>query len=509
MDRIKSPVGRRQFLTIAGAASALAVTPGTSKAAEKAIASGCGANTSRTIKGVVVEKPAHLPYSFEQSIAARAAERSATAGGPSGGFGTPGKATPAIYIEDGKVSSGNSKAEAVSAGKVGDAFASGVKISAKDADIGGVYAKGLGTEYVLANATIDLSGDAGTGLGGPNSGASADDYASLTIRNCTITTRGKARNATSVRNHGLLRVYNSTLTAHGVPFDIDITNTNQKKQLEIDGNSRAHVTLSNSLSYFYYSTIIAEGWAALSTDGAEGFLYLEANHCNVRTVKSGYGTYADKFCHNCINDCDFDVASMAAILEGESDVTFNNTRAKCGTYFALIHSIGTPAELSTLRVTGGEITCKSPAVLVKSANADIAFDGVKMASESGVLLKSTISVDPQAAKAANTKGQKVYGIHATFKNMDVAGDIDHSMDKDNRGMTVYLEQTTLKGAIKDASIKLNRLSKWTATTDSNVTIIGDVEISQIDAPAGVTITAVASQSGTYKLASCGTLILKT
>ena len=76
-------------------------------------------------------------------------------------------------------------------------------------------------------------------------------------------------------------------------------------------------------------------------------------------------------------------------------------------------------------------------------------------------------------------------------------------------MTIYLEGTTLKGAIKDASIKLNRLSKWTATADSNVTIIGDVEVSQIDAPASVTITAIASQSGTYKLASCGTLVLKT
>jgi hypothetical protein len=119
-----------------------------------------------------------------------------------------------------------------------------------------------------------------------------------------------------------------------------------------------------------------------------------------------------------------------------------------------------------------------------------------------------MSVDPQAAKSANTKGQKVYGIHATFKDMDVAGDIDHSVDKDNRTMTVYLESTTLTGAIKDACISLNPLSKWKATADSNVTIVGSINVTQIDAPAGVTITAVAGQSGTYKLASGGTLILK-
>ena len=138
-----------------------------------------------------------------------------------------------------------------------------------------------------------------------------------------------------------------------------------------------------------------------------------------------------------------------------------------------------------------------------------AKSSAKVKSASGVLLESMVSVDPNAAKAAKTKGMNVYGIHAILKNMDLEGDVVHTGDKENRGMTIYLEGTTLKGAIKDASIKLNRLSKWTATADSNVTIIGDVEVSQIDAPASVTITAIASQSGTYKLASCGTLVLKT
>ena len=159
-------------------------------------------------------------------------------------------------------------------------------------------------------------------------------------------------------------------------------------------------------------------------------------------------------------------------------------------------------------MTGGGIACKSPVVLIKSANADISFDGVRMASESGILLKSAVSVDPQAAKSANTKGQKVYGIHATFKDMDVAGDIIHTADKDNRTMTVYLESATLTGAIKDGYISINPLSKWISTADSNVTIVGSIDLSQIDAPAGVTITAIAGESGTHKLASGGTLILK-
>jgi hypothetical protein len=484
------------------------------------------ANQAATIKGIAVEKPVHQPYkmpTMEDMMASRgsgsdasgaaggspgAAGAAGATGGPPAGFGTPAKATPGVYIDNGKYSPGKSNAGIVAAGKAGDEFASGVKINAKDAEIGGVYVKGLNSEYTIADANIELAGDGGFGLGGPNSGASADDYGTLTIRNSTITTSGKNRNATAAQNHSILKVYNSTLTANGVPFEPNITDTEQKKQLEIDGNSRAHVTLSNSYSYFYYCTVIADGWAALSTDGSEGFVYLEANNCTVKTLKSGYGTYADGMCHNYINNCDFDVASMAGIIAGEADISFKDTKAKCGTYFAMIHSIGTPAEVSTLNVTGGEIACKSPVVLIKSANAVINFDAVKMASESGLLLKSSVSVDPQAAKSANTKGQKVYGIHATFKDMDVAGDIDHSVDKDNRTMTVYLESTTLTGAIKDAYISINPLSRWKATADSNVTIIGSIDVIQIDAPAGVTITAIAGQSGTYKLASGGTLVLK-
>jgi hypothetical protein len=525
MNPIRTLICRRQFLLATGAASAGALTTRTAIAAGKAATAACsnGAKPATTIKGVVVEKPVYKELSLEELLAGfgvtagpggaagspPGAAAGALPGAPAGAaFGAPSNATPGVYVDNGKYLPDNSRAGVVSAGKVGDAFASGVKIDTKDAQVGGVYVKGLGTEYILADADIVLEGDGG-GLGGANCGAAADDYARLTIRNCTITTSGKSKNATSVQNHGVLKVYNSTLKANGAPFTPDLTSTDQKKQLEIDGNSRTHITLSNSYSYFYYSTIIAEGWAALSTDGSEGFVYLEANHCKVQTIKSGYGTYADWMCHNFINCCDFDVAAMTAILAGQADIAFRDTKAKCGSYFALIHCVGAAAQVSTLKVTGGEIACKDAAVLVKSANAEILFEGAKVSSENGILLKSVKSVDPNAAKAANTKGQKVYGIHATFKDMDVTGDIDHSLDKENRSMTVYLESTTLKGAIKDASIKMDQFSKWVATTDSNVTIVGNVDVSQIDAPAGVTITAVAAVGGKYALASCGTLVLKT
>lgn len=472
---------------------------------------------AKVITGISAEKPVHKTSTKYDMSGMPGGEGGMPGGeggmpgggeGPPGGFGGGASSTPAIYIDNGEYSKKKSKADLVLEGDFDDAFADGIKIDAKGKDLGGVYSSGLKSDFTISNANIALDGSAGQGLAGPGSGASADNYGTLTIRNSTITTSGENRNATAAQNHSILKVYNSTLTSHGVPFERDITNTDQKKQLEIDGNSRTHVTLSNSYSYFYYCDVIADGWAALSTDGSSGFVYLEANHCNVKTVNAGYGTYADMGCHVVINDSNFDVADMAGIIAGEADITFNRTNANCGSYFALLHCIGSPSEVSILKVTGGEITTKKPVVLVKSACAEIVFDGVKMSSESGTLLKSTISVDPMAENAAHPeKGADVYGIQATFRDMVVSGDIDHSEDKDNRNMTVYLESTRLEGAIKDACISIDPYSKWVATADSNVTLVGNFVMGQIDAPTGVTITAVAAESGTYTLRNGGTLVL--
>ena len=50
-------------------------------------------------------------------------------------------------------------------------------------------------------------------------------------------------------------------------------------------------------------------------------------------------------------------------------------------------------------------------------------------------------------------------------------------------------------------------SKWIATADSNVIMIADINPAQIDAPEGVTIKAVASETAEYTLASGGKLIV--
>lgn len=77
-------------------------------------------------------------------------------------------------------------------------------------------------------------------------------------------------------------------------------------------------------------------------------------------------------------------------------------------------------------------------------------------------------------------------------------------------MTLKLENTALVGAITGGVLlTLDAGSRWTANEDSNVVLNGDVEVRQLDALAGVTITATGAEEKTVNLPSGGTLVVKT
>jgi hypothetical protein len=76
-------------------------------------------------------------------------------------------------------------------------------------------------------------------------------------------------------------------------------------------------------------------------------------------------------------------------------------------------------------------------------------------------------------------------------------------------MSLTLKNTLLKGAIRGAEVSLDEHSKWTATENSDVTLAGEMKVSQIDAVPGVKISAKAETSnnlkGHYQLTSGGLL----
>ena len=95
----------------------------------------------------------------------------------------------------------------------------------------------------------------------------------------------------------------------------------------------------------------------------------------------------------------------------------------------------------------------------------------------------------------------------TLYRMSVTGDILH--EDPERDCRVYLTSACLTGKIENASVFLDQGSRWYATADSHVVIAEDLDVAQIDAPIGVTITATAAEGqGTYSLSSGGTLVVQ-
>ena len=196
------------------------------------------------------------------------------------------------------------------------------------------------------------------------------------------------------------------------------------------------------------------------------------------------------------------MARMAAILAGNCDMTFRDCDSRCGTYFALMHCVnGWQEEVGTVHVTGGRIRTKKEAFLVKSHNAEIVLDEVDVAAENGVLVHSIVNDDPCATKVT----EPPYGVNVTLNSMSVAGDLLH--EDTTRDMWVALNSTTLTGVIQGAHLAMDGGSKWIATADSRVVFTRDVDPAQIDAPAGVTITAVGGAAGEFELASGGRLVV--
>jgi hypothetical protein len=416
-------------------------------------------------------------------------------------------AKAAVHIVDGESIEENSKRDIVFGGTIDNSQIKDLKIVAYQGNEGGIYVEGAGSRVVVDGAMMSISGD-GKGVGGPATGAATKNHADLTLRNVIIDSYGKSRFCTVAEQFSTLRAYDSVFISHGVPYGEVFASVNglmatPPPALEIGGNCRTHCTMSNSYSYFYNSKLICDGWGALSTETAEGFVYLEANDCDIIVTKQGYGAYADPDCHDYFNRCRFDIDGMASIIAGEGDMTFTDCTVSCASYFSLMHCVmGVPEEVGTLIVKGGTIRTKKEIVKIKSHNAQIEFTGAEIRSDTNVLIHTLWNDDPCATKPSDTP----YGVNVILRNMDVTGDLLH--EDPERAMWISLNSTTLYGAIINGNLTMDIGSKWTATADSNIQLLSEIDLAQIDAPKGVTIRARGGQKAVYELAGGGRLVVE-
>lgn len=415
---------------------------------------------------------------------------------------------PQVMVEDGVLSSKADHTAAMT-GEVTDTWAKNVTMTCAENNINGFFICG-DSDYTISNSSVDFSGDGVNDFEGWGAAVQVADVSKVVLENTRITTSGVIRPCTSAVNASTLIVRNCELVGNGGAIDentMPAVNGGMlvpPAPLGIGGNCRTHLSTGNSHSYFYDTKIVADGWAALSTDAGYGDLYIEANRCEITTRNSGYGTFSDGGCFLVLNDSKINTATHAMILAGRCKEKLTNTDVTSGKYGAMLFTVfGHGSEIAELTIHGGTVKTGDDCIWLKSTNAYLDFRGVNFQLGNGVLLHSVINDDPMATQVSPE--DDLYGIKAVLSDMDVAGDILH--EDTDRTMAVSLCHTKLSGAVRNAFLHMDDSSRWTATADSCVVIYG--QTGGVDALPGVTINACSDtlEPQTLTLPSGGKLVV--
>ncbi len=438
-------------------------------------------------------------------------------GKPGPGFpgGGPPKAPPfprmeSIDVLDGKLYLAENPYAEIS-GDISDKVMSGVSYKTDEVCLNGLYIGG-DSSYKIKDSRFEMNGYGIDDFAGNGSAIMLNNTAKCEMKNVNVVTHGVIRPCTVATGDSTLIVRNCVLDSRGGEIPASYVPRVASGMMEpppglkLGGNCRTHLSMGNSKCYFYDSKILAHSWAALSTDSSQGDLYLEANNCDVVCETVGYGTYADNGCHNVLNDCRITVDTHVAIIAGDAWVKLNDCTVKSNQYGAMLHGVrGHYTETTECHIVGGDWDVGEALFFVKSENVYLKLDGAKVKTGK-YLVHAIVNDDDAATKVPDDMKLKCYGVNAVLANGDYAGDIVN--DDTDRTMNVSILNATVKGVITDAYIKLEG-SKWTATGDSSVCLVGETAAEQLDAPAGVTITAIAGEgcalAGEYTLASGGAL----
>ena len=395
-------------------------------------------------------------------------------------------------------------------GEVGDKSASGVKLVCDCEYVNGVMVES--GEYEITDSEFYSKGDGANDFAGVGSAIMTDGDGALVLRNVNVTTAGCIRPCTCAAGDSVLKVYNCTLTGEGgtLPEDykpvIGPGMMQAPPGLGIGGNCRTHLSLGNSRSYFYDSTIIADGWAVLSTDGCTDQLFLEAHNCDVICRNSGYGIYSDGGCVDWLDNCRIKTATHGGIMAGDCDLKMTGCTMESGQYGVMLHTVmGTTSELGRLYISDCDIHTGDAALFMKSTNEYISIENSRITSDSGVLFHSIIN-DDECATFVPEGEDNVYGVKIAVTGCDLTGDAVR-MDT-QRHMSLSLKNSSLKGAVEDCWLAMDDESSLFVTRDCRFALVGG---GRIDAPEGVTVTVVPAAGCTAvsgKLPSGGMLAVE-
>ena len=342
----------------------------------------------------------------------------------------------------------------------------------------------------------------------------ANDGEVLFIENSYLQVDGAQRyvsstfgDATTVVNDSYLV---STGNANGFTEDLPLPFSNEA--LLISGSARTNFTISTSHTYYNNSTVIAEGWAALSTDASSGDgLDLYAYNTKAYALNGGYATYADFTCRVWLYGSYLEAPEVGGIISKSGEIyvmdgssatndvlkyntgttTTKGSHINAGRNALMIHApdmmgeglsqvdhgilnvkksrLETTNELKStfdFSTYGKEVNeyvnyITGDVILIKSTSATINLEEVELQSSNGVLFHTVLNSDKfgNFLKAGDNEAKDKDGkllvkpILLNLKDMSAKGDILH--DDYHRNMELHLMNTELKG-----KIDLGSFERW-------------------------------------------------
>ena len=379
---------------------------------------------------------------------------------------------------------------------------SGVNVSSGTYSDAFLVATGADSKSTISRATITMGA---TNVEGGSAGpaVSVGPDASVVLDNVNIVADGSLRYAAYVVETGKLVVKNSVLESTGAAPGDGGSEPASNSPLLIYGMSRTNMSVGESLTYYLNTHVIAEGWAALSTDSAtSNGLNLYAYNTNSEAINGGYATYADTDCNVHLYGCTLQSPEIGAIISKSGNInvqsgasvddttasflgtedatTTDGTVVTGGRNAIMLHApdmmgeglratdtgvltvnnstLATDTVLSNNAVTDyaekyGEAVgayvehIMGSTILVKSTSTNITLDSATLESSSDVLIHTVLNNDSMGnfLNENDADDASVDNVNITMSNMSAAGNILH--EDYQRYMYLTLNSVNYSGAV--------------------------------------------------------------
>jgi hypothetical protein len=302
----------------------------------------------------------------------------------------------AIDIEDGKYIPEKSVAAAVVGGTVTDSAAKDIKITSIGPNFNGIMVKGK-SKYTITNPVIKLTGMGGSDFAGVGAAIVTEGTSEVTINKATIINHGVIRSAAVVADNSIMHMNDSEIETYSGTLPADVKepwNGNNPYgmiavpwMLGLTGNCRATNVTGSGTAYYNNTHVKAQAWGALSTDACRDVkLYVTGSH--IETVDSGYGAYADG-AYDSFSNTRFDVHDYALIMTGGTGIFTDGSIVNSGRFGVMFHG---SAKLNIDK--GCVFNTKEAAIQVKSARPTIVVDNATLNSGNGLILQVISNDDP-------------------------------------------------------------------------------------------------------------------